>query len=59
MVSVTSDLLMMRIPSCRASGSDRENGVGEKPSKDRDMCVGTDLLFDAIFSIDAVGPDFW
>ena len=30
LVSVTIDVLMMRIPGCRASGSDRENGVDGK-----------------------------
>ena len=30
LVSVTIDVLMMRIPSCRANGSDRGNGVGGK-----------------------------
>ena len=58
LVSVTTDALMMQMPSCRASGSNRENGVdGEVGDhslsakispKVRDGSAGTGLFIDAI-----------
>ena len=69
MVSVAIDVLMKCSPGFRASGSDRKMASMGKsviihspltfPPKARDESVGTDLLFGAIFSIDAAGPEIW
>ena len=70
-MSVTIDVLMMRIPGCRASGSDREECQRWEgrfliihshltfPPKVRNDVLGPSFTSTPFLSIDAVGSEIW